>query len=464
MLACEPVRSGPGTWVAGIVNGTRTPQVVPLSPEEILAIGWLFPTGSPGNNFCTGTLIGPRVVATADHCVAGSSANEISFGIGQDPAAPVATFDSAAIWEHPSVDAALLVLTESATLAANAPRPILANRDPLPASAIGRAVDAAGYGDTRSSRDGRWFARVFLAEINPDTIVVDGRGQQGICYGDSGGPVVDVGTSSTPVVLAVESFGDSSCVDQDTMTRLDAVADWIDPILAGETPVDPCNGLDYLGRCSGNVVEWCDRGQILQRDCTPLGTSCGWANNDVGYACTCGDLDYLGRCDGPVAEYCENGSYTRVNCGARGRACGWVDATTGYFCTSNPTCTPEDAVGRCTEDTLIRCENGVTTRRFCDQQGLVCRATPAGADCFDPGNVPDAGSTPPDAGSAPDASAGDAGDVQSDAGSNPGDASPGVPEPKDEGCGCQTTRASGSPFWLLLLLSGVIVRRTRRRA
>ncbi|MCA9547556.1 MAG: trypsin-like serine protease, partial [Myxococcales bacterium] len=190
--ACAPPEEA-ATWAQRedqIVNGTREPQVLPMTPGEQLAIGYLFPTGSPGAPFCTGTLIDPRHVITARHCVEGRTAANTGFAIGHDPSGPRGTFALEAIHPHPEVDAALLVLNGDARRAAPELRPLPANRADLSGVAgqalIGQPVDVAGYGETQdAARAGRWFAQVILAEITRTFVVVDGRGRQGLCFGDS---------------------------------------------------------------------------------------------------------------------------------------------------------------------------------------------------------------------------------------------------------------------------------------
>ena len=54
--------------------------------------------------------VAPTIVATASHCTARRRPNNVSFGTGQDPGSPEATFAVAEIHEHPNVDAALLIL------------------------------------------------------------------------------------------------------------------------------------------------------------------------------------------------------------------------------------------------------------------------------------------------------------------------------------------------------------------
>jgi hypothetical protein len=57
------------------------------------------------------------------------------------------------------------------------------------------------------------------------------------------------------------------------------------PAPAPSPAQDACGGVDYLGRCSGRVAQWCDNGQLSQRDCGSFGQSCGYVNGQVGYYC-----------------------------------------------------------------------------------------------------------------------------------------------------------------------------------
>jgi hypothetical protein len=223
-IGCEnsPELSAPAaTAEQAIVNGTREPQAVELSDSQIMAIGWLHSRGNPSGNFCTGTLVAPNVVATAAHCTRGSSGSDLGFGVGLDPTDYDDTFASVAIYEHPSRDVSIVVLAEDATDGEVAITPIPINTRAYSSADVGTAVQAGGYGQTRdSSRSGRWFATVYISSVTNETIFVDGRGEQGICYGDSGGPIIGLADDGNPVVLATESTGDSSCVDIDQLTRL----------------------------------------------------------------------------------------------------------------------------------------------------------------------------------------------------------------------------------------------------
>lgn len=275
-----------------IRNGTQSPQIYPLSAGQQLAIGWLFSPGTPETSFCTGTLIDGRTVVTARHCIAGRTPGTTGFGIGQQPSDPRATFMVEAIETPPdeSVDLAVLRLSEDARRMAPDLVPIPFNRIDLDSAygrgLVGRAVDAAGYGETMdATRTGRWFAQVVVAEITQGFVVVDGQGRQGICFGDSGGPVIAPDDQGLAVVLGVEHAGDESCVGIDHLVRLDKWTTWLDQMrgMGGER----CGDLDYRGACSGNVAVWCDEhGRLARRDCTREAMACGYVDDEVGYYCT----------------------------------------------------------------------------------------------------------------------------------------------------------------------------------
>jgi hypothetical protein len=157
-----------------------------------------------------------------------------------------------------------------------------------------------------------------------------------------------------PVVLGVESSGDASCVDLDRLTRLDVAVEFIASIAAGELPADPCEGLDYLGRCNGATAEWCDEGTFQSLDCA---------------------LDGL-RCD-------------------------YVDDQTGYYCTEAIPCGDVGRSGTCRGDVFVRCRNGSLIEEDCEASGLICRLVGDGARCSDPDLVPPDADTDPDRDASP---------------------------------------------------------------
>lgn len=208
-----------------IYHGSRTPTVVSLSAGQQLAIGYL--ANSDGEPWCSGTLIDRDVVVTAQHCTEGAGANDLYFGVG-DPHDPKAFFEVQKVTEHASLDVALLFLRQDALSVIPELEPIPAIREALDRSMIGQQVEAAGFGATHDGSTGLYFVSVTLFAIEEQYYSVDGHGQRGICFGDSGGPILVQRDGRHAMVAGVESYGDESCVDQDHLTRLDIVADWMD--------------------------------------------------------------------------------------------------------------------------------------------------------------------------------------------------------------------------------------------
>ena len=320
-----------------IRNGTRAPQTLELTEGQQLAVGWLHSRGRAWQNFCTGTLVAPRLVMTARHCVDGQRQDSIAFGIGLMPNQPFAVLDVLSAHSHPQRDAALLVLTEDAVERHPELEPIPFNRSALSQDLIGRQIEAAGYGETYDrSRSGRYFAAVALSQVTPTEVIVDGRGEQGICFGDSGGPVIMEIEEGQPAVLGVESWGDPSCVGIDHLTRLDVLADWIDEVSAEALrPPDPeCEMVPTGGRCDGEVLFRCRSGRYEERDCADEGLQCRRPDRDTGFICAeidvCAEVGSLGVCDGETVVRCRFGDLVTDDCGMRDLTC--QTDTSGAFC------------------------------------------------------------------------------------------------------------------------------------
>lgn len=289
LFACAGPDAEYTAGAAAIRNGTLEPQVMPLRPGQQLAIGWIADAATPDVPFCTGTVIGRRAIATARHCVEGREATALRFGLGQDPTAPRAVLALAEVHLHPTEDAAVLVLAEDATRRVPELVPIPPNDANLDGDLggvlVGLAVDVAGYGATHDpERMGRWFARVEVDSITPQYVVVNGGGEQGLCFGDSGGPVLVPGLAGDPVVAGVEHAGEMSCVGFDQLTRLDVVAPWLREV-AAPALTQPCGEVDYQGRCAGDVAEWCDGDVLARADCTAMGEVCGFVDASSGFYC-----------------------------------------------------------------------------------------------------------------------------------------------------------------------------------
>lgn len=267
-----------------IFHGTRTPTVVGLSAGQQLAIGYL--ANSDGEPWCSGTLIDRDVVVTAQHCTDGAGANDLYFGVG-DPRDPKAFFEVQKVSEHGSLDVSILFLRQDAVSVIPELEPIPAIREALDRSMIGQQVEAAGFGATHDGSTGLYFVAVTLYDIDEEYYSVDGNGQRGICFGDSGGPILVQRDGRHAMVAGVESWGDDSCMDQDHLTRLDLVAEWIDQQQGNfdpndTTPSTPSNDSDSGGSGGKPPVDD-DQGTSQSPSDTPSDDTDGEDEGDGGW-------------------------------------------------------------------------------------------------------------------------------------------------------------------------------------
>lgn len=374
---------------ARVVNGTRTPTILPLDAEQIMAVVGI--ASLTDGAWCSGTLIAERIVLTATHCTVDEDASAMRVLFGEDDLAPDLAVPVIDKLEHPTRDVALLTLAfDPATMIGVRPIPIYLGT--LSAMDEGITVEQAGYGDTESTTHGRFFVTELLASVGSRTFTVDGMGIQGVCYGDSGGPSMMVAPEGDVRVLGDLSEGDTECAHRDDYVRVDVIRPWIEAV-TGPTPsagpiacgpvtaegecresgaaaawcenneltlatctagelcgwsgfgwrcmaasMDPCEGLAYYGTCEGQVARWCDAGVIYERDCAKCGEACLYLGERIGSDCdvdplNCGELDYLGRCDGNVSEWCnEDNRRERLDCAATGQICRYIDTELGYYC------------------------------------------------------------------------------------------------------------------------------------
>lgn len=182
---------------------------------------------------CSGSLIAPNLVLTAQHCVANTpksvSCGSAIFGDAAAPAHVLVTTDpwmwhKDTVWHgvesvrvppgFPAVcgrDVALIILDEPLRIDPLTPR----LDDTL---RVGQRYDAIGYGrtsegtsdgGTRRKREGLTVACV-PGDCDAGHVVGgEWRGSAGICSGDSGGPAID----ASGRIIGVTSRGPSGCDD-----------------------------------------------------------------------------------------------------------------------------------------------------------------------------------------------------------------------------------------------------------
>jgi MYXO-CTERM domain-containing protein len=184
---------------------------------------------------CTATLITPRILLTAAHCIFETQGARYRVFLGNDDGnvtakdlLPVtaAVFDPMYSNNAVSHDIGVVVLAAPLSIA-----PVPMNRDPLPATAVGQAARYVGYGLTdgvAQRGDGRKRAATApIAQIT-QTLIRIGKNAHGTCNGDSGGPLL-MDTGAGEAVIGVVSFGDdATCRTNSFFQRLDTQLAFVD--------------------------------------------------------------------------------------------------------------------------------------------------------------------------------------------------------------------------------------------
>jgi hypothetical protein len=269
---------------------------------------------------CSGTLIAPRVVLTAAHCIQNVQVGDLLVLFGLDIRAAV-TRGVVEMAAHPSYkptgqtspgDLALLLLTDGAPPGVD-PIPHLPATLSLGQADVGREIQFVGFGqdengaagiklygdasiDVICTTPGGCRQGNYYAEFN--TICQD-QIPAGICFGDSGGPALVV-IQGREYVAGVSSYVAEGCLNWGCSTKIDAYADFIEQFIRGR-PGQPCqNEADCRsGVCRGGICcEGSCEGACFS--CALPGSfgSCRQMSDDS--PCPDGDL-----CNG--SEFCREG-------------------------------------------------------------------------------------------------------------------------------------------------------------
>ncbi len=360
-------RCGDVRATGAVYFGTDEPTHLPMSPGQQWAVA--------NFNGCSGTLIAPTWVLSATHC---GHRRGASVCFGQTPRNSDVCVNAARVIENPQADQTLVELDRDMTQVMPGIVPIPILTEELGQDWIGRTAEAAGYGQ---QDDGGFGTRKFTAQpivrVQGNDVTIDGEGRRGVCFGDSGGPLMVIANDGTVRVVGDLSNGDGSCVGRDNYTRVGRYRDWIEQH-TGPTVVDgaPCGEVTAVGRCMGTAALFCGPDDELVTSPCANGTACGWDAAAAGFRCIqgadpCGGADGFGACDGNVARWCENGVAKQRDCGACEQSCGEVPEINAIGCQDDP-CANLGYEGRCEGDVAHWCDEGIYKTRDCAERGQSC--------------------------------------------------------------------------------------------
>ena len=302
------------------VQDAREEIVGGQATSSLPAVGNILRFGSP---HCTGTVIGPRTIVTAAHCLQ-VNASSLTFAIGGNAFQPDAVVGVQSVTPHPNYNPNSLTNDIGyITLSQNAPVEPMGLLESMDSSFVGTELVFVGYGASNGfSQTGsgiKRFVNMPISQVGATQFAYQTPGKN-TCNGDSGGPAF-AQVNGTLLVAGVTSYGDANCVDFGVDTRVDTYKDFL-PSAPPPPPTDPCGGLTFSGECNGNTVEWCENNTPQSSDCnSQAGKVCGFDASKNYFACIdappedpCGGVTFEGQCDGNQLSYCANENVEVLQC------------------------------------------------------------------------------------------------------------------------------------------------------
>ncbi len=316
---------------------------------------------------CSGSLVAPKLVLTAGHCVYGYSSWKITapFANGQKSNATKGeTYDWTATGESvdPSMhDLGLIHLSTAITL------------DAYPAIASSPLASGASIVNVGRIQDGQLSdSALFVSKsikVKPGSsygFPYDYESSEIIEPGDSGGPDLLPGAAPHTIVAVNSGAG----ATDEVLARVDLVRSWIEDAIAGKSSGSSSSSSSTSGAggstssgssssAGGSSTSSCKHdpcatGERLKKSCDPCVTAVCTADSyccahtwddtcveEAGELCGaqcdggsggCGDVSEAGACDGGDLVYCDGGALTSVDCAAYGLTCKLDKSSGEYDC------------------------------------------------------------------------------------------------------------------------------------